>query len=84
MTDSQLKVDAFESELTTLINKYSLEPLSGTPDFILAYYLKDCLIAWQNAQQRRTAWYTKKLEQKEQRENREKEEERPSQLGDLQ
>lgn len=33
----------FEKELAILINKYSKENESDTPDFILARYLKDCL-----------------------------------------
>lgn len=76
------KVDTFEGELTGLINKYSLESLSNTPDFILAYYLKDCLVTWQNAQARRTAWYSKKLEERD-KEKEKNETERPSQMGSL-
>lgn len=83
MPDSTIKVDTFESELTALINKYALEPLSGTPDFILAYYLKDSLTAWQNAQQRRSAWYQKKLEERE-KAKEDNVDTRPSQMGDLQ
>jgi hypothetical protein len=33
----------FEKELAMLINKYSKENESDTPDFILARYLKCCL-----------------------------------------
>lgn len=33
----------FEKELSSLINKYSLECGSDTPDFILAGYLMNCL-----------------------------------------
>lgn len=75
----EASMPTFEGELTVLINKHSIESLSGTPDFILAYYLKDCLVAWQNAQTRRTAWYQKKLEQRSDK----IEVERPSQLGGL-
>ena len=50
------KLLTFEEELSGLINKYSLESLSNTPDFILAYYLKDCLLAFNNASQRRAEW----------------------------
>lgn len=35
---------AFEKELQTLINRHSKENESDTPDFILANYLKDCLL----------------------------------------
>ena len=36
----------FEKELEQLINKYSIENESNTPDFILASYLRDCLNAF--------------------------------------
>lgn len=86
MPNTVPRVDTFEGELTALINKYSLENLSNTPDFILAYYLKDSLVAWQNAQARRTAWYRKQLDEKVSRAGASSEdsvEERPSQLGGL-
>lgn len=54
----------FEEELTELINKYSLETLSNTPDFILCFYLKDCLVAFNNAQQRRKEWFSAREEEK--------------------
>jgi hypothetical protein len=47
----------FEKELEGLINKYSLENASNTPDFILAEYLKDCLSAFNTAVKKRTDWY---------------------------
>ena len=37
------KIDDFKKELECLINKYSLENGSNTPDFILAEYLTNCL-----------------------------------------
>ena len=39
----------FYGELTALLNKYSCENPSGTPDWILAQYLTDCLNTWNNA-----------------------------------
>lgn len=33
----------FRQELTELINRYSLETVSDTPDFVLAQYLLECL-----------------------------------------
>jgi hypothetical protein len=39
----------FREELETLINKYSMEGRSDTPDFILANYLTACLVAYDNA-----------------------------------
>lgn len=47
----------FISELRSLINKYSMENWSNTPDFILAQYLTDCLLAWNQATQQRETWY---------------------------
>ena len=43
------KLDNFRAELTTLINRYSLENGSDTNDFILADYLADCLVAYDRA-----------------------------------
>ena len=42
-------MDNFHDELKNLINKYSMENGSDTPDFILADYLQDCLIAFDKA-----------------------------------
>jgi hypothetical protein len=47
----------FEKELISLINRYSKENLSNTPDFILAQYLQGCLIAFDMAVQQREHWY---------------------------
>lgn len=33
----------FRKELESLINRYSMEELSNTPDFILAEYLEKCM-----------------------------------------
>lgn len=46
----------FKRELADLINKYSLENLNDTPDFILAEYLTDCLFSFSNIIQKRTKW----------------------------
>lgn len=46
----------FEQELSALINRHSQENASGTPDFILAQYLVDCLAAFATAARRRDAW----------------------------
>lgn len=45
--------------LTELINEYSLENASNTPDFILAQYLLDCLNAYNKAVQDRAVWYNR-------------------------
>jgi len=47
----------FERELETLINKYTLEQGSNTPDFILALFLGRCLQAWNEATTTRERWY---------------------------
>lgn len=39
-------LDDFTRDLTTLINRYSLEQESNTPDFILAMFLTKCLFAY--------------------------------------
>ena len=56
----------FRKELKDLINKNSLEIMSGTPDFILAEYLEHCLNAFDYAVLQRDKWY------KEEKENEKK------------
>lgn len=48
---------SFESELESLINKYSEENNSNTPDFILADYLIRCLDAFNQTVNAREKWY---------------------------
>lgn len=50
-------VSEFEGELEALINRYSGESDSGTPDFILAQFLVSCLLAWNAGVIRREGWY---------------------------
>lgn len=50
------KYEKFEKELTTIINKYSLEGLSNTPDYILAEYMTSCLKAFTKAVIKRKEW----------------------------
>jgi hypothetical protein len=57
----------FESELTALINRYSLENDSDTPDFMLARYLIACLAAWNAATTDRDHWLSESLESKTER-----------------
>lgn len=40
---------AFVKELAELINRHSVEGRSGTPDFVLAKYLYDTMIAYNRA-----------------------------------
>jgi hypothetical protein len=47
----------FMQELTKLINMYSLENMSNTPDFILANYIKGCLENFSETVTAREKWY---------------------------
>ena len=46
-----------QKDLSTLLNKYSRETVSNTPDFILANFLLDCLTAWEKATSKRDKWW---------------------------
>lgn len=54
------RFDDFRKELEILINKYSQENGSNTPDFILARYILDCLDAFDRAVNARSQWYDPK------------------------
>lgn len=54
-------MNEFEKELTGLINRFSEENASNTPDFILAQYLIACLAAWNTGIQQRENWYGRDL-----------------------
>lgn len=43
-------------ELAALLNRYCAENVSGTPDFILAEYLLDCIKAFNSAVVKRADW----------------------------
>lgn len=47
----------FVLELEKLINRHSLENGSNTPDFILAAYLKMCLLSFDSFINLRESWY---------------------------
>ncbi len=47
----------FELRLEELINEYSMENGSDTPDFILAEYLSNCLKNFDAAVKQREEWY---------------------------
>jgi hypothetical protein len=49
--------DNFEKDLCILINKYSKENDSNTPDFILAEYLMMCLSNFNVIMNKRDGWY---------------------------
>ncbi len=52
------KESAFQKEISTIINKFSMESGSDTPDFILAAYLKNCLYAFNDAVKSRDKWFS--------------------------
>ncbi len=60
---SDNKIDEFRKELEFLLNSKSMENRSNTPDFILAQYLTDCLLAHDRAVNRREVWYGREPEQ---------------------
>jgi hypothetical protein len=47
----------FMKKLSALINEYSLENASDTPDYILARYLSGCLLVFSEAVSARDKWY---------------------------
>ena len=51
----------FEKELIILINKYSLENTSNTPDFLLREYLMNCLDTYEKTTQQTTEWHQTSL-----------------------
>lgn len=54
------KQSRLRKDIEQAINKHSIENGSGTPDFILAEYLTDCLRAFDKATVRREEWYGRK------------------------
>ncbi len=50
-------MEKFREDLRILINQYSKENCSGTPDFMLADYLVDCLDAFEKVIARRLEWH---------------------------
>jgi hypothetical protein len=56
-----IKEESLKKELREVLNKYSVENESNTPDFILAEYLRDCLKAFEKASNSRENWYGKHL-----------------------
>ena len=48
---------SLRDKISRAINECSAENGSDTPDFILAEFLMDCLLAFDYAMQRRSYWY---------------------------
>jgi hypothetical protein len=46
-----------ERDLASLLNRYSQENGSNTPDFLLAEYLLACLSTWNTTVAKRDEWY---------------------------
>lgn len=49
-------MSAFQKEIEQVINRHSEENASGTPDFVLAKFLLDCLTAFNSATTSRANW----------------------------
>jgi len=56
-------VKTFETELAGLINHYSIENASNTPDFILAQFISGCLESFNGAVQQREKWYGRQADE---------------------
>jgi hypothetical protein len=63
MVEEENPQAGFYTELERLINIHSMENHSNTPDWILANYLKDCLIAFNKATNTRHVWYNAPADQ---------------------
>lgn len=48
---------SLQQEIRAAINRHSRENVSCTPDFLLAEYLVDCLVAFEKLHTARRAWY---------------------------
>lgn len=46
----------FESELESLLNRYSKDARTNTPDCVLANYISACLTAYADAVDKRDRW----------------------------
>lgn len=49
-------MEDFLEELQTLLNKYSIDNLCNTPDFILAKYLYDTILSYKDTMTRNIVW----------------------------
>ena len=62
MEKTEQRTPSFEEQLTNLINTYSFDNYSNTPDFIMADYLIKCMIAFNQATNKRLSLSSKKAE----------------------
>jgi hypothetical protein len=51
------KPSLFQQELADLINRHSREGMSNTPDFLLAEFLENALMAFELTVLKRDRWY---------------------------
>lgn len=56
-TKEEQPLSNFEKEIASVINRFSRENMSDTPDFILATYLNNCLNAYEKATQQKKNWF---------------------------
>lgn len=56
-----LREPTLERDLESVLNRYSAENGSNTPDFLLAEYLMGCLAAWNKGVVARDKWYAVRL-----------------------
>lgn len=53
-------VKPFSTELSILLNRFSREHCSNTPDFILAEYIEGCLNVYEDTIIKREKWHKSK------------------------
>ena len=62
MTDDMARMDEFSRELSSVINRFSMESPSGTQYFILGDLLTSVLASYNDAVQKRAEWRGEKVE----------------------
>lgn len=55
--DAEIKKEGFREELEKLLNRFSKENDSNTPDFLLANFMISCKDAFDLTVRRREEWY---------------------------
>lgn len=58
-TQTNEKEEALIREVATVLNKYSQENRSNTPDFMLSEFMLGCLNVYENTIVARNAWYSR-------------------------
>jgi len=57
MSCGTVPAKSFNDGLCAVVNTYSRENASNTPDFILANFMEQCLVAFEEASRKREDWY---------------------------